>query len=291
MKTDYPFWVPDYDRAGKSAQQYPQASRIFDHPVAHWFGQGHGKKPITNLRKRVHRLLDRAHPALPVIVIYNLPDRDSGQHSRGGSDGREAYYDFIEEIALGIGQREPVVIYEPDGLSLGSIMREQDFKTRVDTMRGGLVLLDSLCDATVYVDVGHSMWLDPCYAAQLLNQVAIPSCVRGFSVNVSNFRTTAESIRWADRVAAHTCYKHYVVDTSRNGSGPHQGVEDWCNPPGRSLGTPATQDTHSELCDAYLWIKVPGESDGLCNGGPPAGRFWPEYAESLVRNTPWVTDK
>ena len=35
-------------------------------------------------------------------------------------------------------------------------------------------------------------------------------------------------------------------------------------------------------------IKIPGESDGKANGGPRAGRFWPEYASELVENTDWV---
>ena len=34
---------------------------------------------------------------------------------------------------------------------------------------------------------------------------------------------------------------------------------------------------------AYLWIKDPGVSDGTCNGGPPAGDYWPRYALSLVQ--------
>jgi hypothetical protein len=33
--------------------------------------------------------------------------------------------------------------------------------------------------------------------------------------------------------------------------------------------------------DAYLWIEDPGASDGPCNGGPAAGRYWPQYAVDL----------
>jgi endoglucanase len=36
--------------------------------------------------------------------------------------------------------------------------------------------------------------------------------------------------------------------------------------------------------DAYLWVKVPGESDGPCNGGPPAGSWWQEYALEIASN-------
>ena len=76
---------------------------------------------------------------------------------------------------------------------------------------------------------------------------------------------------------------HFVIDTSRNGRGP-KGVE-WCNPPGRALGTRPTTATGSPLIDAYLWIKVPGESDGTCRNGPPAGRWWPRYALGLARRS------
>ena len=65
---------------------------------------------------------------------------------------------------------------------------------------------------------------------------------------------------------------YYVIDTSRNGQGNFDN--EWCNPPGRGLGTPSTCNTNHRKCDAYLWIKVPGESDGKCNGGPRAGKFW-----------------
>jgi cellulase/cellobiase CelA1 len=31
-----------------------------------------------------------------------------------------------------------------------------------------------------------------------------------------------------------------------------------------------------------LWIKTPGESDGECRGGAPAGRWFPERAADLI---------
>jgi endoglucanase len=96
---------------------------------------------------------------------------------------------------------------------------------------------------------------------------------------------------------------HFVVDTSRNGQGPWQpdaaypSPEDWCNPPGRGLGISPTSDTGNELVDAYVWIKIPGESDGLCLRGtagpedpargmvdPAAGQWFPEMALELVHN-------
>jgi endoglucanase len=100
--------------------------------------------------------------------------------------------------------------------------------------------------------------------------------------------------------------KKFVIDTSRNGQGPwsptasYPDPQDWCNPPDRGLGLRPTADTGNALVDAYVWIKIPGESDGECTRGlgpggttvdpewglidPPAGHWFPEMALDLVRN-------
>ena len=99
---------------------------------------------------------------------------------------------------------------------------------------------------------------------------------------------------------------HAVIDTSRNGQGPWTAPADhpagdpqvWCNPPGRGLGLKPTLSTGNPYVDAYLWVKIPGESDGQCtrwapDGGidpvrgyadPAAGDWFPEMALELVHN-------
>ena len=109
----------------------------------------------------------------------------------------------------------------------------------------------------------------------------------GFALNVANFETTADNVRYGTALSRLLGGAHFVVDTSRNGNGPAQvgaGDRHWCNPPGRRLGAVPTTRTGHRLVDAYLWIKRPGESDGACgNGAPPAGQWWPEYALALAR--------
>jgi len=95
---------------------------------------------------------------------------------------------------------------------------------------------------------------------------------------------------------------HFVVDTSRNGQGPwtppagvYPDAQDWCNPPDRGLGLRPTANTGNDLIDAFLWIKVPGESDGQCTRGtagpvdpargivdPAAGAWFTEQARELI---------
>ncbi|MFZ3597718.1 glycoside hydrolase family 6 protein [Streptomyces sp. BH104] len=115
----------------------------------------------------------------------------------------------------------------------------------------------------------------------------------------------ADAQTWIDahvRVPA-SRMAHFVTDSSRNGQGtwtPPPGkytdAQDWCNPPDRGLGARPTLRTGDPLQDARLWIKTPGESDGLCLRGtagpedpergtvdPKAGDWFPQQALELVR--------
>lgn len=119
--------------------------------------------------------------------------------------------------------------------------------------------------------------------------------------------TSGINWRYADMLDGAQPATHFVIDTSRNGVGPWQPPEgqypdpqDWCNPPDRGLGLQPTADTGQPLLDAYLWVKIPGESDGECTRGlgpggstidpewgiidPAAGDWFPEMALDLVRN-------
>jgi len=277
----YPFWVWDYNRVRDYEEQYPLSKIIFKQPLALWYGQ-RDKRPVKKLKESLQRLYKRAGDKEPIFCIYNLPQRDVGQYSKGGARTEEYYYSFIEQFAEGIGQRKPIVIFEPDALPHTTHMSKADALWRLEMMKTALNMLTEKSNAIVYVDVGHSNWLDPSEAGKLLDAVS-NSKVRGFSVNISNYRTTKECTEWALKVCEHRPNDYFVIDTSRNGNGPYGN--EWCNPPGRALGELPTTDTNVDKCDALLWIKIPGESDGTKNKGPRAGRMWGEMAEELVRNS------
>jgi len=285
MSLNYPFWVNDFDRVRDYKQKYPLVSKIFEYPTAFWYGERNGRE-MKDLDKSLKRLFRRTLPCLPILVIYNLPNRDIGQYSKGGAKTKESYLNFIESFAKGIGELSPMIIFEPDALPHLGEMGDQDKAFRIELMKEGLEILTRLSKAHVYIDIGHSNWLSPLEASNLISSVTNEH-VRGFAVNVSNYRTSKESLNWSLKVCEYRSNDYFVIDTSRNGNGPHGN--DWCNPPGRALGTPPTCDTGHEKCDAFIWAKVPGESDGKSNGGPRAGRFWGEMAEELVKNTIWIS--
>jgi endoglucanase len=274
-------WKQNFDRVRDHKITCPEVAKIFEHPVAQWYGERKGKK-FKNIRNSIERLMRRVpENEIPVLVLYNMPNRDIGKYSKGGAETRQAYLEFVEEFAKGIGGREPILIYEPDSIPHVTLMEPDPAQDRLNLITDALDILKRDCAARVYVDIGHSNWLSPTQAGNLLKRVRAYNHA-GFAVNVSNYRSTSECIDWSYEVAEHVPGMHYVIDTSRNGNGPYGN--EWCNPPGRALGELPTLDTGVRDCDAFLWIKVPGESDGTCNGGPRAGRYWPEQGRELVRN-------
>lgn len=273
---EYPFFVNNFDRVKNYRKDYPLVGKIFEHPVSFWYGVKNGQ--VTYPEKSIKRLLKRAAPSLPVFTVYNLPNRDMGQYSKGGVKTGEGYLEFIDSFCKGISGNCPIVIYEPDALPhLADSTSEST--TQLGLMKTALRMLSERTGAIIYIDIGHSNWLSVEQADNLLSAVG-NSGVRGFALNTSNYRSTEESMNFGLRLCEVRPNDYFVIDTSRNGNGPFGN--EWCNPPGRALGIPPTCNTHNEKCDAFLWAKVPGESDGTCNGGPRAGRFWPEQAEKLI---------
>ncbi|PJI87912.1 cellulase [Sphingomonas koreensis] len=333
-------------------------------PSATWFTGG---TPAA-VEAKVRELVDRAaaEGKLPVLVAYNIPFRDCALYSAGGAANSAAYLDWIRGFAAGIGERDAIVILEPDGLGVipwhrtlsGELEacrpagREKDGATaeRFAQLRGAVDILSSRPRARVYLDGTTSSWLSPAEAASRLVQADVNKTA-GFFLNVSNYeddRRLSHYARWisdcialvtrarldprqcpsqyhparfddvsswrrTDRVydrlfdAARlrrdpSAQKHAVIDTSRNGlgswqpkAGRYRDAEVWCNPPGRGLGRRPTLDTGNAYVDAFLWIKVPGESDGQCHRGtggpgdpergvvaPAAGGWFAQQARELI---------
>jgi endoglucanase len=229
--------------------------------------------------------------ALPYFVAYNIPKRDCGQYSAGGASKGQAYKDWISSFARGIGSRKAVVILEPDGLPLlKKCLSDADQKERIELIRFAVHTFAALPQTWVYMDSGHPGWIPAPEMAERLKAAGIEEA-DGFSLNVSNYKATDLVMAYGKELSKLTGGKHFVIDTSRNGNGAPNVDKDseaaWCNPPGRAVGAQPTAETNEPLCDAFLWIKKPGESDGTCNGGPKAGEWWQERAVELIKAAKW----
>jgi endoglucanase len=262
--------------------------RLAKVPVAQWYvGQD------SNIQSAVSSYVSSAASAnqMPVLVAYNIPERDCGSYSAGGASSDANYSAWISSFAAGIGNRPAIVIVEPDALAGIDCLSTSDQQARLQLIASAVHTLKTQTDAKVYIDAGNSNWQSAATMAQRLNSADIAEA-DGFSLNISNFYTTSSSVSYGTQLSQDLGGKHFVVDTSRNGNGPDSN-DDWCNPAGMAVGQTPTLQTGNGLVDAYLWIKPPGESDGQCGadeGGtaaPAAGVWWPQAALSMLEAAGW----
>lgn len=259
------------------------ASRIAAQPAAVWFAD-YTPDTIT-ARVRAVTSGGSALGRVPVVVPYAIPDRDCGGYSEGGAPGLDAYDDWIDRFAAGLGTGDVIVVLEPDSVAQAECLSEGARADRFASLaRAGRVLKAANPKARVYYDAGHSGWNTPAKQAEWLRQAGAASTASSDGVfsNVSNFHTTSGEIAYDRQVLdalRGPASLGAVIDTSRNGAGaPADG--EWCDPSGRKLGRAPTLATGESRIDAYLWVKLPGESDG-CKGRP--GTFTASYAYELAR--------
>ncbi len=276
--------VLDWVRAHRDDPRRPVIeAEIADRPAAVWFAD---YSPST-IAARVRAVTSGAAASgrVPVVVPYAVPDRDCGGASQGGAPDLAAYDGWIDAFAAGLGSDEVIVILEPDSIALANCLSTAQRTARFASLaRAGRVLKAANPNARVYYDAGHSGWNAPAKQATLLRQAGAASAASSDGVfsNVSNFHTTADEIAYDRQVLdalGGPAGLGAVIDTSRNGNGaPPDG--EWCDPAGRKLGRAPTTNTGEARIDAYLWVKLPGESDG-CKGTP--GTFTASYAYDLAR--------
>jgi endoglucanase len=266
-------------RAHGMAHDAELMERISRRPIATWFTDDttHVLKQITALTTDANK-----HESAAVIVAYDIPGRNCTENDTAGD---HEYLRWIGEIAAGIGQRDTIVILEPDAIPF--VIAGCHIKVRLlgravkELVRAG--------GARVYIDAGNPSWVNPVSLLVAPLREADIRQAAGFSLNVANFQTDAANIVYGRELSQLLGGAHFVIDTSRNGNGPDTaaaGISSVCDPPGRALGSPPTTDTGVPGVDAYLWIKSPGSSDGRCRpGAPPSGEWWPQYALELAANS------
>ena len=243
-----------------------------------WLGAWSG-----NVKDTVSQEVNRSHDDVSVLIEYNIPGRDNGNYSSGGLATPYQYDAWTKQVADGIGEEPAWVIVEPDAIGLMDGLSVDQQSERYDMLQQAINNYQTADNARVYVDL--SVWLGVDEAAKRIKNL---SGMHGFSLNVSGYNDLQTMLAFGDAVARKTGL-HYVIDTSRNGYGnPHSPM--WCNVTDTKIGHEVTTSTASEYCDAYLWLKVPGESDGLGinddgshprDDVPAAGVFWPEYHDAI----------
>ncbi|MES1205406.1 MAG: glycoside hydrolase family 6 protein [Pseudomonadota bacterium] len=280
-------------------------------------------------------------PVVTVFVVYDLPGRDCNAESSAGelpsdATGEARYrHELIDPIVSAFRAHPDeriVVIVEPDSLSnlVTNMSNPRCAAVSGIYKRGIAYAVAKLSQPNVflYLDAAHAGWLGwpknlarsvPLYK-EVLEMAGGADRVRGFALNVSNYDpvkvpTSAPrdpAVRSDDELGyledltrglakVGITGKGFVIDTSRNGrANVRSDPGSWCNVKGAGLGErPRARPAPS--VDAYLFLKVPGESDGtsdpkaprfdaMCGaddaapGAPQAGKMFDSYLLDLLRN-------
>jgi len=259
--------------------------QIASRPVTTYLTGGTSEARIqAAVRSRVLQI--KAAGALPVFVASNIPD-GCGKTRAPSRRLQAAYQRWTFRLTRGIGTAKAVVILEPNALANLSCLPPGRQGIRLALLRYAVRTLSIKPGISVYLDAGHSRWRPAAEMALNLRRVGLAR-IRGFALNISNYQSTPNEIAYGTTISKRLRGKRFIIDTSRNGLGAPPVVgrprpaNTWCNLPGRALGAAPLSKPASPLVDAYLWVKYPGESDGTCNGGPPAGHWWAEYALGLA---------
>lgn len=270
--------------APEDSPERAAAAYLADQPTAFWLVPE--RDPIGEVGPRVTALAQQASDqgATSTIVIYGLPGRDCGNFSAGGLS-EDQYAIWTAEIGAAVRASgiDTIIMLEPDSIALAQECG--NLAERAPQLQGAAANL-SADNARIYIDGGHSTWHSPEVMAGFIREIGVIDQVRGFATNVSNYNTDRDEVSYVHALSKQLGGAHAVIDSSRNGVG---STGDWCNPPNRRVGA-SPGSVHDDIVDTNLWIKVPGESDGTCNGGPPAGDWWPQAAVELTRDVVVVDD-
>ncbi len=240
-----------------------------------------GRDPAWEVSRAKH-IVEKAKQQgkIPLFVIYDGPEHSKATWRHVGTG--KAYEEWMGIFASALGASSAWIVFEPDALLLAPAYSEEDRAMRLEELKNGVrILKEQNPLARVYIDAGHHQWKGAAFVVSLLRQAGI-ELADGFALNVSNHQTVSEEIAYGVQIATLIGNTHFIIDTGQAGK-KVEGKE-WCNAPGRALGQIPTTDTGNALVAAFVWAKPPGESDGICNGGPPPGKFWLEYALQLIAN-------
>jgi endoglucanase len=248
--------------------------------VAHWLQTTQLEQPGTTA----------------MLSSYNLVHGPCGYTA---TPAMQAAYDaYMHQLAAGIGNYRVIYFLEFDSLITSPCLTTQQLAIREAELRDAVSILEADPHVVVYLDGGAADAIPARRQAALLRASGVAQA-QGFFLNSTHFDWTSKEIHYGQQISNMLGGAHFIVNTGENGRGPlvpsnrvKHGNEVLCNPPGRALGPlsvsqAVAQQTGYAGLNGLLWFSNPGGSGGQCvNGAPPAGTFWPAYAEMLARN--WV---
>ncbi|MEV0408879.1 glycoside hydrolase family 6 protein [Actinoallomurus sp. NPDC050550] len=261
--------------------------KVASQPQARWLA---AFNPGT-VASEVSGVVNAANAAnqIPVLSVYEIPNRDCGGASAGGAPDYTQYQQWIANFAQGVGSRTVIVILETDALALQTCLSGSEVAARDQAIaRAVQTIKNADPNAKMYLDGGHSAWNSATEQGSRLKAAGI-QYADGFFTNVSNYQPLSNEVAYGRSIISYLqsqgiSGKHQIIDTSRNG-GAVGAQGDWCGDDNTDhrIGAYPTLATGDQNVDGYLWVKPPGEADGCVY---TAGNFVPDLAYNLASTAP-----
>lgn len=230
---------------------------------------------------------------------------------------RGEYIDRIASAFAKFPDLRIVAMMEPDSLpNLATNMHMARCQVAAPIYREGVVYAIralAMPHVSMYLDVAHGGWLgwddNRAKVAQIFSEVLTTAggshLIRGFASNVANysplFRASPDPLpdsyyQWnpsrdevtyvqklAETFAAFGIQnRNFIIDTSRNGNPvARQTWGNWCNIARAGIGQ-RPKAAPMDGIDGYLWVKPPGESDGVSDPGAPRFDLSCQSQDSLL---------
>ncbi|RLN51045.1 hypothetical protein BBJ28_00013517 [Nothophytophthora sp. Chile5] len=236
------------------------------------------------------------------IVVYGIPNKDcdAGLSTTGTVQSTSDYQTFLQELATAVGDRKVLYVVEPDAVGLLANDGCGSSAGYLDNLKVAVKALSANNNAQLYVDVGYWLLADASNTAKvasIINELGGSGTVKGITVNTANYRSTDEVSGYCAnfQTAMGSKDKTCIVDTSRNYHG--SATSAWCNVKTAGIGKPPTSTTGVSNLDYFMWLKPPGESDGVCSdtsqslAGTKAGDFYNDGFQSLWDQGYFVSEK
>ncbi|TDH71747.1 hypothetical protein CCR75_001099 [Bremia lactucae] len=236
------------------------------------------------------------------IAVYGLPNKDCNTKlsSSGTVHSTSDYESFLSTLTTAVGDRKVLYIVEPDAVGLLANNGCGQSAGYLKNLKIAIAALSANPNAELYVDVGYWLLGDSTKASEvatIVKELNFSGVLKGIAINTSNYRSTDECMSYCDtfQAAMGMTTLSCIVDTSRNYHG--SPTTDWCNIKSAGIGKPPTSKTNISNVDYFLWVKPPGESDGICVTstqsltGVTAGTFYAEGFQSLWDQGYFIDEK